>query len=976
MLRILDNKLIFRCKHLNKLCIRRYVINNQKNLELDQAYVPHKVENVTKPNYFKPQQKQSRPFVLVLPPPNITGTLHIGHALTATIQDVLVRWKQMQGFETLWIPGTDHAGIATQVVVEKILWNENKQTRHDIGRELFIEKVHEWRKEKSPIIREQLQRLGVLLDWDREAFTLDEQRSKAVQEAFIKLFEEGLIYRSKSLVNWSCALKSAISDIEVEQLTLTGSTNISVPGYEEPVEFGILTKFAYLIEGTEEEIVVATTRPETMLGDVAIAVHPDDSRYARLIGKFAKHPFRNNTIPIIPDSFVDREFGTGAVKITPAHDFNDYDVGKRHSLQNIQVIDENGKLTFECGKFFGLPRFKARKVITNELQHLGLLRSREEHPMVVPICSRSKDIVEFLIRPQWFLKCDSMAAEAIRNVKEGKLSIDPKMMEKTWFTWLENIRDWCISRQLWWGHQIPAYLCSSSKTEETVWVAAESVEIATQKGASKLGLPASDVNVKRDEDVLDTWFSSALFPFSVFGWPQKTQDLQKYYPISLMETGHDIIFFWVARMVMLGTKLSGQLPFNKICLHGIVCDSQGRKMSKSLGNVIDPQDVIRGVSLEEINTISKSSYEKGILSKEEFERCLQSQKKMFPQGIPECGSDALRFTLVSHNIKNMYINFDVSECYTNKLFCNKIWQATKFTKHWFAEVSGRQELKTVDFDQLTDVDYWILSKLTFMIDKVIDGIEDFDFYICTNALKNFLYFEFCDIYLETTKRGLRSSDNAIALGHLWTLLTCLDVSLRGLAPFMPVLSEHLHSRLPVFPEQEKVLEWPQKLNWRNEHLERTVEDVMDIVIALRRLKKTFNISSKSESKVHLVDSTNRLKKYLNIIEDLTGFKDIRIDGTLPNEVVSTSLKDKSGNTYIYLQVSDEVKKSFQTDLLQIEKKKEKIIKELNKINKMVSGSTYKINASLEKQEIHSKKISSLQEQLVRLEYFQNIAKGS
>ncbi|CAH1281353.1 unnamed protein product [Diabrotica balteata] len=899
MLRILDKKLIFRCNHLNKLCIRRYVIYNQKNLELDQAYVPHKVENVTKPNYFKPQQKQSRPFILVLPPPNITGTLHIGHALTATIQDVLVRWKQMQGFETLWIPGTDHAGIATQVVVEKLLWSENKQTRHNIGRELFIEKVHEWRKEKSPIIREQLQRLGVLLDWDREVFTLDEQRSKAVQEAFIKLFEEGLIYRSKSLVNWSCALKSAISDIEVEQLTLTGSTNISVPGYEEPVEFGILTKFAYLIEGTEEEIVVATTRPETMLGDVAIAVHPDDSRYARLIGKFAKHPFRNNTIPIIPDSFVDREFGTGAVKITPAHDFNDYEVGKRHSLENIQVIDENGKLTLECGKFFGLPRFDARKVITNELQHLGLLRSREEHPMVVPICSRSKDIVEFLIRPQWFLKCDSMAAEAIRNVKEGKLSIDPKMMEKTWFTWLENIRDWCISRQLWWGHQIPAYLCSSSKTEETVWVAAESAEIATQKGASKLGLPASDVNVKRDEDVLDTWFSSALFPFSVFGWPQK-----------------------------------------------------------------------------EINAVSKRSYEKGILSKEEFERCIHSQKKMFPQGIPECGSDALRFTLVSHNIKNMYINFDVSECYTNKLFCNKIWQATKFTKHWFAEVSGRQELKTVDFDQLAEVDYWILSKLTFMIDKVIDGIEDFDFYICTNALKNFLYFEFCDIYLETTKRGLRSSDNAIALGHLWTLLTCLDISLRALAPFMPVLSEHLHSRLPVFPDQEKVLEWPQKLNWRNEHLERTVEDVMDIVIALRRLKKTFNISSKSESKVHLVDSSNLLKKYLNIIEDLTGFKDIRLDGTLPDEVVSCSLKDKSGNTYIYLQVSDEVKKSFQTDLLQIEKKKEKINKELNKMNNMVSGSTYKINASLEKQEIHSKKISSLQEQLVRLEYFQNIAKGS
>ncbi|XP_057657718.1 probable valine--tRNA ligase, cytoplasmic isoform X2 [Diorhabda carinulata] len=880
-----------------------------KTKTLDQAYVPHKVECSSKTNYFKPPVKNVKPFSLVLPPPNITGTLHLGHALTATIQDVLIRWKQMQGVKTSWIPGMDHAGIATQIILEKLLWKENQQTRQEIGRDLFLEKVNNWKNEKSSVIRKQLERMGVLLDWDKEIFTLDQQRSKAVQEAFIRLFDLGLIYRADALVNWSCILKSAISDIEVEQLSINGLTKISIPGYENPVEFGIITKFAYLIDGTDEEIVVATTRMETMLGDVAVAVHPEDSRYSNYIGKRLKHPFRNDMIPVIADTFVDRDYGTGT----------------------------------------------------------------EEHPMSIPICSRTKDVIEYLIRPQWFVDCKSMAAEAVRTVKEGRLSIEPKSLEKTWFAWLENIRDWCISRQLWWGHRVPAYSCSSIKTGTTVWVAAGNEQTAITKGAAQLGVDTSDIRVKRDEDVLDTWFSSGLLPFASLGWPDKTIDFEKFYPLSLMETGHDILFFWVARMVMLGIQLTDRLPFDKIFLHGIICDFYGRKMSKSLGNVVAPEDVIDGISLEEMEEATKRNYNIGILSKEEFERSIQGQRKMFPRGIPECGSDALRFTLLSHNVKNTFINFDVNECYTNKLFCNKIWQATKFTKTWYDK---RQELLLSNgYDRLEIMDKWILSKLTRMVDKVIGGMENYDFYICTNALKKFLYFEFCDIYLETTKRGLRCSESSSkAPGHVRTLLTCLDVALRALGPFMPYLTEHLHSRLPQLPGEEKIFCFPQKLNYLDDNLEKNVEDILEIVAAIRRLKKIFNVSVKTQPKLLISTSSLCITNNSTVIQDLTGFNDIEVSNEVKDDFSKNCLKDKIGETKIYLEMSEEIRKTLQFDLDKMEKKKKKLEKELEKIKKMVSGSTYKMNVGLEKREIHSKKIILLEEQLTRLDYMKNVIK--
>ncbi|XP_056641604.1 probable valine--tRNA ligase, cytoplasmic isoform X2 [Diorhabda sublineata] len=944
-----------------------------KTKTLDQAYVPHKVECSSKTNYFKPPVKNVKPFSLVLPPPNITGTLHLGHALTATIQDVLIRWKQMQGVKTSWIPGMDHAGIATQIILEKLLWKENQQTRQKIGRDLFLEKVNNWKNEKSSVIRKQLERMGVLLDWDKEIFTLDQQRSKAVQEAFIRLFDLGLIYRADALVNWSCILKSAISDIEVEQLSINGLTKISIPGFENPVEFGIITKFAYLIDGTDEEIVVATTRMETMLGDVAVAVHPEDSRYSNYIGKQLKHPFRNDMIPVIADTFVDRDYGTGAVKITPAHNFTDYDVAKKHNLKPLSVIDESGNLTSNCGKFSGLPRFEARSIIAEELSKLGLFKGTEEHPMSIPICSRTKDVIEYLIRPQWFVDCKSMAAEAVRTVKEGSLSIEPKSLEKTWFAWLENIRDWCISRQLWWGHRVPAYSCSSIKSGTTVWVAAGNEQTAITKGAAQLGVDTSDIRVKRDEDVLDTWFSSGLLPFASFGWPDKTIDFEKFYPLSLMETGHDILFFWVARMVMLGIQLTDRLPFDKIFLHGIICDVYGRKMSKSLGNVVAPEDVIDGISLEEMEEATKRNYNIGILSIEEFERSIQGQRKMFPRGIPACGSDALRFTLLSHNVKNTFINFDVNECYTNKLFCNKIWQATKFTKTWY---DNRQELLLSNgYDRLEIMDKWILSKLTRMVDKVIGGMENYDFYICTNALKKFLYFEFCDIYLETTKRGLRCSESSSkAPGHVRTLLTCLDVALRALGPFMPYLTEHLHSRLPQLPGEEKIFCFPQKLNYLDDNLEKNVEDILEIVAAIRRLKKIFNVSVKTQPKLLISTSSICITNNSTVIQDLTGFNDIEVSNEVKDDFSKNCLKDKIGETKIYLEMSEEIRKTLQFDLDKMEKKKKKLEKELEKIKKMVSGSTYKMNVGLEKREIHSKKIILLEEQLTRLDYLKNVIK--
>ncbi|KAF7270781.1 hypothetical protein GWI33_016286 [Rhynchophorus ferrugineus] len=935
--------------------------------ELLAGYKPHEVEKYELPkNYFENISKlNQKPFMLLLPPPNITGTLHLGHALTAAIQDVLIKWHKMRGVETLWIPGLDHAGIATQVVVEKKLWKEKGLSRHDLGRKKFEQEIWKWMAEKSTTIVQQLRMMNVSLDWKKELFTMDEKCTTIVIEAFIKLFEDGLIYRSDHLINWSCVLQSAISDIEVEHVSVTGPTPISVPGYEKNVTFGQLHKFSYKVKDSNDEIVVSTTRPETILGDVAVAVNPRDGRFAQYVGKYLHHPFRDDLIPVIADDFVDPEFGTGAVKITPGHDPTDFDVGKRHNLKALQVIDGRGCLTDIHEEFRGLKRFTAREVIVEELVKRQLYRGYTDHNMIVPLCSRSKDVVEFLIKPQWFVKCSSMAQRAVEDVRTGKLDIIPLNFEKVWFHWLEDTRDWCISRQLWWGHRIPAYLCSKTdKDSETVWVAARNEAEAKLKASTLLNCQESDIVSQQDEDVLDTWFSSGLQPLSAMGWPEKNKELEKFFPVSVMETGHDILFFWVARMVMLSTQLTGNLPFNKILLHGIICDARGRKMSKSLGNVIAPEDVIRGASLEELQQNLKESHNNGIISKEELEIALKGQQKMFPNGIPECGSDSLRFTLLSHNVKNFVINFDVNECHTNRLFCNKIWQATKFALMWHEKVSmecnSYQDIIN-STENASIMDKWILSRLSYLISTVNDSIEFYDFYIATAALKQFFYYEFCDIYLETIKTNLKncSSDPNTSKIHCYTLLSCLDLGLRVLAPFMPVLAQHLHEHIPRIWNIGTDTSFPQSLALRNESLEENVDNIMKVVVAIRRLKKIFNVTYKYKPEVYLqANNVEVIQEFSPIIQDLSNLY---------------SLKIIKNNTKIYLYVPDELKQAFKSDNSKLEEKKGKLLKELEKFNKMMSGRSYKENASAQEQEFHSKKVASLNEKLTRINYIQSLS---
>ncbi|KAJ8686683.1 hypothetical protein QAD02_022477 [Eretmocerus hayati] len=678
---------------------------------IPDAYSPQYVEAAwyswwEKSGFFKPEYNRkisdnnpAGKFVMVIPPPNVTGFLHLGHALTNSVEDAITRWNRMKGRTTLWNPGCDHAGIATQVVVEKKIWREEKKTRHDLGRAKFVEKIWEWKNEKGDRIYNQLKTLGGSFDWDRASFTMDPKLCKAVTEAFVRLHDEGVIYRSNRLVNWSCTLKSAISDIEVDKVELNGRTLLSIPGYEEKVEFGVLVLFAYEIEDSNERIVVATTRIETMLGDTAIAVHPNDKRYSHLIGKHARHPFCSRKLPIIADTYVEMEFGTGAVKITPAHDPNDYELGKKHKLPFITIFDDQGSIIGDYGMFTGMKRFHARKAIIKELTDKNLFVEIEDNPMIVPVCSRSKDIVEPLIKPQWYVKCDEMAAKATEAVKSGELKIIPEQFKKTWFHWMDGIRDWCISRQLWWGHQIPAYHISINglnieASDDDRWVSARSEEEAKKKAAKKFNVSEDKIVLAQDPDVLDTWFSSGLFPFSIFGWPDETEELKAFYPGSLLETGHDILFFWVARMVFLGQKLLGKLPFKEVYLHAMVRDAHGRKMSKSLGNVIDPMDVIRGTTLENLHKQLRESN----LDPKELDKAIEGQKRDYPQGIPECGTDALRFALCAYTSQGRDINLDILRVQGYRFFCNKLWNAAKFALTYFGDGFKYDE----DADQKSD----------------------------------------------------------------------------------------------------------------------------------------------------------------------------------------------------------------------------------------------------------------------------------
>jgi valyl-tRNA synthetase len=699
--------------------------------ELAKGYEPHDVESrwyaewVDKGYFRAAATSDKKPYSIVIPPPNVTGALHMGHALNNTLQDILCRWKRMQGYNVLWMPGTDHAGIATQNVVERQLAAEKKD-RHDLGREAFIERVWKWKAESGGQIIGQLKRLGASCDWERERFTMDEGLSKAVRTVFVKLYEDGLIYRDNRLINWCPRCHTALSDIEVEHEEKKGHLwHIRYPVAGEPGRF----------------VVVATTRPETMLGDTAVAVHPEDERYHGLIGKKVVLPLVNREIQVVADEYVDREFGTGVVKITPAHDFNDFEVGVRHGLDRINVLDESGVINAAGRQYEGLDRFEARKRIVAELEEQGLLEKIDDHGMSVGGCYRCKTVVEPYLSLQWYVKVEPLAKRALEAVKDGRTRILPKQWENTYFDWMENIRDWCISRQIWWGHRIPAWFCDHCG-EITV----------SMDDPSKCSKCGSD-ELRQETDVLDTWFSSALWPFSTMGWPDKTPELSTFYPTSCLVTGFDILFFWVARMMMMGLHFMDEVPFKDVYIHALVRDSQGQKMSKSKGNVIDPLTVI-----------------------------------------DQYGTDAFRFTLAAFAAQGRDIKLAEERIAGYRNFCNKVWNAARFTLmnlEGFDPVAIRYE----DLN-LAETDKWILHRLNETIRETNQALAEYRFNEAAMGLYQFTWSEFCDWYLELSKRDLYGSDperKAVAQYVLWYTL---DHLLRLLHPFMPFITEEIWQALP------------------------------------------------------------------------------------------------------------------------------------------------------------------------------------
>ncbi|KMV66317.1 valyl-tRNA synthetase [Encephalitozoon cuniculi EcunIII-L] len=755
---------------------------------------------------FKPVEGGAR-YVVPIPPPNVTGSLHIGHAMMVSIQDAVCRYKRMCGYEVLYIPGTDHAGIATQNVVSKQLAREGIV----VDREGFLKKAWEWKDRHGSRIYEQLKRLGTSVDFGRGRFTLDPGMSRAVADAFVKLYEKGLIYREPKIVNWCSRLLTTISDLEVNHEEVMPNTYLQVDGGK--YEFGVIYHFKYPITADKgfsgdhlslPTIEVATTRPETILGDTAVCVNGRDCRFSpegikEMLGDvphgcriYGVNPLTRDVIPVIFDDYADMSFGTGVVKITPAHDANDFEVSKRHGLPCKIVFDEQNRVVVE-GEFKGLKRFEARKAVVSKLRDVGLFVSKKRHPQVIPRCSRSDDVIEPIIKSQWWLNCKEMARKAIEAVEDGRISILPEGAEKQWYKWLGNIRDWCLSRQLWWGHRVPAYKAPSGK-----WYVGRTKEDAFLKMRSEcMGSDCDLSELEQDEDVLDTWFSSGLWPFATLGWPEETEDFLKYYPNTLLETGSDILFFWVARMVMLGLELTGKAPFSQVLLHGIVRDAHGRKMSKSLGNVIDPIFVIDGCSLEKLISTMRS----GNLDEREVKRAEAVLRQDFPNGISRCGADALRFALLSYTSGMKDINLDVLRVEGYRRFCNKIWNAHKFVKTMVDELAGKNGNGPVCKDDygkyiVSSAELpgpseegpveWILRRRNETVEAIRRTLDSFNFMGATQAIHQFFIYDLCDVFIEVVKKSKNEK-------YIRVLFRVFIDSMKMLHPFMPFITEEVFS---------------------------------------------------------------------------------------------------------------------------------------------------------------------------------------
>ena len=755
----------------------------------------------------KTNSSSENAFSIVLPPPNVTGSLHMGHAFQHTIMDVFTRYNRSKGNQTLWQPGTDHAGIATQMVVERQLGLENI-SRHDLGRDKFTEKVWDWKSQSGGTITSQMRRLGASVDWERERFTMDESLSKAVKKVFIDLYNEGLIYRGKRLVNWDPVLLTAVSDLEV----------ISKE------ENGFLWHIKYQVADSEEILIVATTRPETMLGDSAVAVHPEDERYQHLVGKFINLPLSERKIPIIADDYVDMEFGTGCVKITPAHDFNDYEIGQRHKLEIINVLTDNASINLNAPtKYQGLDRFEARKAIVNDLEKQKLIEKIDPHTLMVPRGDRTNSIIEPYMTDQWFVKVKPLAEPAIDAVKNGSIRFVPENWEKTYFNWMENIEDWCISRQIWWGHRIPAWY-----DKEGNYYVADSIEEAQEQAGI-------NVELTQDEDVLDTWFSSALWPFSTLGWPEATPEMSRFYPTSVLVTGFDIIFFWVARMIMFGLKFANDVPFKDIYITGLIKDGNGQKMSKSKGNVLDPIDLIDGISLEAL--LEKRT--QGMMQPKLAEKIQKQTKKEFPDGIPSFGTDAIRFTFTALASFGRDIKFDLKRVEGYRNFCNKLWNASRF-------VLMNLDSKSINFDaELSSQDKWILSRLQQVKTEVEKHLADYRLDLMSQTLYEFVWHDYCDWYLEISKPLLENEKTK--QGCEATLLKVLSETLVLLHPIIPFITEEIFEQSQKlqsnstgklisqpFPEPNKDL--------LNTEAEAEIDWLKEFILGIRKIRGEMNIS--------------------------------------------------------------------------------------------------------------------------------------
>ncbi|KAF1840032.1 valyl-tRNA synthetase-like protein [Cucurbitaria berberidis CBS 394.84] len=833
-----------------------------------KAYVPKVVESAwsdwwEKEGFFKPELqpngdvKEAGNFVIPIPPPNVTGKLHCGHALATSLQDVMIRWHRMRGFTTLYLPGCDHAGIATQSVVEKMLWRREKKTRYDLGRKAFIERTMDWKTEYHQHLTNTLKRMGGSFDWTREAFTMDANLSQAVTESFVKMHEDGLIYRSNRLVNWCTQLNTALSTLEVDNKELTGRTLLSVPGYERKVEFGVLTHFKYPIDGTDQFIEVATTRPETMLGDSGIAVHPNDERYKHLVGKKAKHPFVDRLLPIVADEYVDPEFGTGAVKLTPAHDANDFNLGKKHQLAFINILNDNGTLNKNTGEFQGQKRFDVRYTVVEALEKAGLFVKKEDNPMKVPICSRSSDVIEPIMKPQWWMRMEGLAKPAIEAVENGSIKIRPATSEKVYMHWMNNIQDWCLSRQLWWGHQIPAYFVNiegeeGDRSENELWITGRTEEEAQKKAEKQF--PGKKFSLERDEDVLDTWFSSGLWPFSTLGWPNETADFKNLFPTSVLETGWDILFFWVARMIMLSLHLTGKVPFKEVYCHSLIRDSEGRKMSKSLGNVVDPVDIMDGITLQKLHDQLRA----GNLDPKELKTAEKYQNTAFPQGIPECGADALRMALIGYTTGGGDISFDVNVIHGYRKFCNKIYQATKYVLGRLGDFTPRAKIAKSGKESLPE--RWILHKLTTSAKKINHHLEAREFSLATQVAYKYFYEFLCDTYIENSKAIFDEGSAEEKESAKQTLYTAIEGGLTLIHPFMPFLTEELWQRLPR-REGDKtpsitVAAFPQYIQeFDDEAADAEYELLVDSAKGLRSLTAEYSIKENATTFIQALDDT-------------------------------------------------------------------------------------------------------------------------